>query len=102
MPAMSAPEPSPSRMKSRIVSTGSFLGQSFRYVKCSGVGPRFQGRGGAATARVSPAVAARLSAVADQLLAGGWVQPATLTHWFLPAYSKNCARLLQTPGALAL
>src|SRR5215469_8983989 len=54
MPAMSATEPSPSRMKSKMVSTGSFLGQCFRYVKCSGVGPRFQGRGNAATARVSP------------------------------------------------
>src|SRR5580704_17255595 len=102
MPAMSAPEPSPSRMKSRIVSTGSFLGQSFRYVKCSGVGPRFQGRGDAATARVSPAVAARLSAVADQLLVGSWVQPAALIHWFLPPEVKNCERLLLTPGALGL
>src|ERR1700729_1563936 len=54
MPAMRAPEPSPSRMKSRSVSTGSFLGQWFRYVKCSGAGPRLQGRGGAAAARVSP------------------------------------------------
>src|SRR5215472_13328809 len=99
MPAMSAPEPSPSRMKSRIVSTGSFLGQCFRYVKCSGVSLRFQGRGD--REGESPAVAARRSAVADHW-AGGWVQPAALIHWFLPPYVKNCERLLQTPGALGL
>jgi hypothetical protein len=47
-----------------------------------------------------PPPAARRSAVADQSPAGGWVQPAVLIHLLWPAYSKNCERLLQTPGAL--
>ncbi len=67
--------------------------------KGNAVTPRPRGR--------TPAVAARLSAGADQAaVAGqpvtGWVQPAVLTHLFLPSYSKNCERLLQTPGAAGL
>src|SRR6516225_8315218 len=82
MPAMGAPEPSPSRMKSRIVSTGSFLGQWFRYVKSSGVAPRFQERGDAATARVSPrgrgAAVSRCGSLARRLGPAGRLDPLVL------------------------
>src|SRR5271165_6551882 len=100
MPAMGAPEPSPSRMKSRTVSTGVIprsvvpLRQMFRCSPAIARTRRRRDREGEALA-----VAARRSAVADQTPAGGWVQPAFLIHLLWPAYSKNCERLLQTPGA---
>src|SRR6185312_13389179 len=108
MPAISAPEPRPRRMNSRICSNGHSLVISgprlvtAHFSDCKPRRPRGgvrRGRGG----EVAPAPRPRRGQPTAQ--DGGCSQPASLVHCGLllvtpPVYSKNWMRSLQTPGAL--
>src|SRR5712671_6872758 len=94
MPAMSAPEPSPSKMNSRICSTGHSL-------RVSGGVPGY----GCGVADAAAAGQSRGRGAAEPVQDGGWIQPDILTQpgrplVTPPMYSKSWMRSLQTAGAL--
>src|SRR5436190_14827072 len=90
MPAMRAPEPSPSRMNSRICSTDHSS-------RVSGYG--------CGVADAAAAGQSRGRGAAEPVQDGGWIQPDILIQSGRPlvtppAYSKSWMRSLQTAGAL--